>query len=152
MLCPDRTYLLTSSARPVCTSIQYRPHSQLLNCQRTTAACRAADGQPTWLENAAAPEQPSSPPQPLERQPPWNLSFDIRERETDWTDENKVSHETIKVQHLLGSGHACMETTHTSYSVPWGQGSRLAWYNQKNHVKAANLNRRFSKQKAGRQV
>ena len=112
MLCPDRTYLLTSSARPVCTSIQYRPHSQLLNCQRTTAACRAADGQPTWLENAAAPEQPSSPPQPFERQPPWNLSFDIRERETDWTDENKVSHEITKIQHWLGSGPACMERRH----------------------------------------
>lgn len=73
----------------------FSPTSQPLPDHRATlrrlARCQA-EGQPTWLENAAAPDTPSPVPEgSLERLPPWNLSFDIRERETDWTDENKVS-------------------------------------------------------------
>ncbi len=63
---------------------------------------RAQGDAPTWLDNASAPDLPSgTTATAATRPPPWTLSFDIRERETDWTDENKVSGSVIApVPHL----------------------------------------------------
>ena len=43
----------------------------------------------TDAADAQSSGQPPSPA-PQQRPIPWNLTFDLRERETLWTDENKV--------------------------------------------------------------
>ncbi len=73
---------------------------------------RAQGNAPTWLDNASAPDLPSgTSATAVTRPPPWTLSFDLRERETDWTDENKVSDSAVaRVAHTeVAADIAAME-------------------------------------------
>ena len=41
-----------------------------------------------------------------EREPPWAMTFDLRERETEWTQENKVSCLTLAGVRLTSTGQS----------------------------------------------
>ena len=95
----DVCYSLHSTASPV--SVNLSSYRHVCKMSHATASPKLVSGvnrafkqqaflKPSWAARLP-PREHSTCVLASERPPPWALTFDIRERETEWTDENKVS-------------------------------------------------------------